>query len=115
MKQTLTPKEVAFARAIVEGHSQSDAYRIAGYSTRGTAATIASEASRILARPHVADRVRELLEKADSECVSSNIEMRKQCARIARDPRSPASAVIAAVLLDATLAGELKPRRSRRR
>lgn len=115
MKRHLTPKEDAFARAIVSGHSPSEAYRMAGYSTRGTAATIASEASRIQARPQVVEQIDVLRERAESQCVLSNIEMRERCARIARDPRQPAAAVIAAVMLDATLAGELKPRRSRRR
>ena len=115
MKHLLTPKEDAFARAIVSGCGPSEAYRAAGYSTRGTPATIASEASRVLARPHVADHIAALLERAESRCVLDHIELREHCARIARDPHQPAAARLSAVMLDATLAGELKPRRSRRR
>lgn len=49
----LTPKQRAFANAIVSGMNPSEAYAHAGYSTRGSAATVAREAQRLLSHPTI--------------------------------------------------------------
>lgn len=48
-----TPKQRAFADAIVAGLNPSEAYRAAGYSQRMSASSIAREAQRLLAHPNI--------------------------------------------------------------
>lgn len=48
-----TPKQRAFAEAIVAGLNPSEAYRAAGYSPRMSAASVAREAQRLLSHPNV--------------------------------------------------------------
>lgn len=55
-------KHEAFARAIVEGKNQRDAYRAAGYS--GKDAAVDASASRLLSDAKVAARIAELKEQA---------------------------------------------------
>ena len=58
---TLTPKQEAFAQAVVSGLSQSDAYRAAYNVREGTKSeTINQAASRIMADSNVSARVAEL-------------------------------------------------------
>ena len=60
---TLTPKQEAFAQAIVTGVSQSDAYRAAYKVREGTKAeSVNQNASRIMANVNVISRVAELRE-----------------------------------------------------
>ena len=61
---SLTPKQEAFAQAIVTGVSQSDAYRAAYKVRPGTKAeSVNQNASRIMADVNVASRVAELREQ----------------------------------------------------
>jgi phage terminase small subunit len=58
---TLTPKQEAFAQAIVTGVSQSDAYRSAFNVGEGTkAATVHKRASELMSDGEVAGRIAEL-------------------------------------------------------
>lgn len=50
---TLTPKQLAFANAILEGTGPSDAYRKAGYAT-GSPAVVSVKAQEVLKHPDVA-------------------------------------------------------------
>lgn len=63
-----TPKQEAFARAVVAGMNPSEAYRSAYDSGRMSAATVAREAHRLLSHPKIAPIIeegrREAAEKA---------------------------------------------------
>jgi phage terminase small subunit len=60
--RNLSPKEEAFCLAIVEGMSESDAYRKAYRPQRAKAKTINEMASRLMARPKIRARVAELMQ-----------------------------------------------------
>jgi hypothetical protein len=61
----LTPAQERFAQLIASGLKASWSYRRC-YSQRGSAATVATESSRLRNRPHVAARIRELHQEAQS-------------------------------------------------
>lgn len=57
----LTPKQEAFAQAVVSGKNQSDAYRIAYKVRPGTKlSSINVAASKLMADPNISQRVEEL-------------------------------------------------------
>lgn len=65
----ITQKQENFISGVVDGHSQSEAYRRAGYKVGNMSAeTIATAASRMAKKPHIApiiaQRRRELADKA---------------------------------------------------
>lgn len=60
--RNLSPKEEAFCLAIVEGLSESDAYRKAYRPQRAKAKTINEMASRLMAKPKIRARVAELMQ-----------------------------------------------------
>ena len=75
----MTPKQHQFAREVVLGKSQADAYRSA-YNTAGmNDNSIRREASRLMDNPNVATTVVELQQKADAavvqECIASREEV----------------------------------------
>lgn len=57
---TLTAKQEAFAQAIADGMTQADAYRTAYDAENMSDNVIWSEASKTMAHPKVAERVKEL-------------------------------------------------------
>lgn len=57
----MTPKREKFAQEIVQGRSQSDAYRVAFKPKRASAKTVYEKASRLMAHPKVTTRVKELM------------------------------------------------------
>jgi phage terminase small subunit len=61
-KDTLTPQEEAFAVAMADPlcKGMTDAYRTAGYSTKGSERTVNTQAFTVANRPHVARRISEL-------------------------------------------------------
>ena len=59
---TLSPREEAFCLAIVEGLSESDAYRKAYRPQRAKAKTVHEMASRLMAKRKVRARIAELME-----------------------------------------------------
>lgn len=69
MARELTAKQNNFIDGVVSGLSYAQAYRQAGYATKGMSIeTLAKEASRLAARPHIspliAQRQKELANKA---------------------------------------------------
>ena len=68
----LTPKQAEFARLYaLEGCNQSDAYR-RGYDVqRAKPETIWNEASKLIRKPQVAARIKELLDQANMESILS--------------------------------------------
>jgi hypothetical protein len=83
----LSPKEERFCLAIVEGLSQSDAYRKA-YKSKAKARTIHVEASRLMAQPQIAARIDELMKPVIAKAPMSRQEwlnLVEKCCRF--DPR----------------------------
>lgn len=65
----LTAKQEAFARCIVEGMSQSDAYRSAYNTSRMTDKSIWEKASELANDVKVAERIKELRDKIASKSI----------------------------------------------
>lgn len=76
-------KHEAFARAIVEGNSQREAYRAAGYKPRTDGAADAS-ACQLLSQPKVAARVEELKAAAADATVMSAREVLQELSKLGR-------------------------------
>jgi phage terminase small subunit len=111
----LTAKEAAFALAYVETGNASEAYRRAFNVRPGTKdKTVWENASRILAKPRVAERVVELQAEARErslvtvECLTEELE---QARLLAMADEKGASAAVAAIMGKAKLHGLLVERR----
>ena len=76
--QTMTPKQHQFAREIVLGKSQADAYRAAYDTLRMNDNSIRREASRLMDNPNVATTVAELQQEADAAVVQERIATREE-------------------------------------
>ena len=74
----MTPKQHQFAREVVLGKSQADAYRSAYDTARMNDNSIRREASRLMDNPKVATTVVELQQKADSAVVQERIASREE-------------------------------------
>jgi phage terminase small subunit len=72
----------AFARAMVAGMTQHDAYKAAGFKASGHAAE--ANASRLLKDAEVSDRVAELKKEAASDTVMSAREVLEEFSKIGR-------------------------------
>ena len=74
----MTPKQHLFARKIVLGKSQADAYRAAYDTLRMNDNSIRREASRLMDNPNVATTVVELQQEADAAVVQERIATREE-------------------------------------
>ena len=74
----MTPKQHLFAREIVLGKSQADAYRAAYDTLRINDNSIRREASRLMDNPNVATTVAELQQEADAAVVQERIATREE-------------------------------------
>jgi len=74
----MTPKQNQFAREVVLGKSQADAYRSAYNTLRMNDNSIRREASRLMDNPNVATTVVELQQKADAAVVQERIASREE-------------------------------------
>ena len=74
----MTPKQHLFAREIVLGKSQADAYRAAYDTLRMNDNSIRREASRLMDNPNVATTVVELQQEADAAVVQERIASREE-------------------------------------
>ena len=74
----MTPKQHQFAREVVLGKSQADAYRSAYNTARMNDNSIRREASRLMDNPNVATTVVELQQKADAAVVQERIASREE-------------------------------------
>ena len=74
----MTPKQHQFAREVVLGKSQADAYRSAYNTLKMNDNSIRREASRLMDNPKVATTVAELQQKADSAVVQERIASREE-------------------------------------
>jgi hypothetical protein len=74
----MTPKQHQFAREVVLGKSQADAYRSAYNTLRMNDNSIRREASRLMDNPKVATTVVELQQKADAAVVQERVASREE-------------------------------------
>jgi len=74
----MTPKQHQFAREVVLGKSQADAYRSAYNTLRMNDNSIRREASRLMDNPNVATTVVELQQKADAAVVQERVASREE-------------------------------------
>ena len=74
----MTPKQHQFAREVVLGKSQADAYRSAYNTLRMNDNSIRREASRLMDNPNVATTVAQLQQKADASVVQERIATREE-------------------------------------
>ena len=74
----MTPKQHLFAREIVLGKSQADAYRTAYDTLRMNDNSIRREASRLMDNPNVATTVVKLQQEADAAVVQERIATREE-------------------------------------
>ena len=74
----MTPKQHQFAREVVLGKSQADAYRSAYNTLKMNGNSIRREASRLMDNPNVATTVVELQQKADAAVVQERIASREE-------------------------------------
>ncbi len=79
---TLSPREEAFCLAIVEGLSESDAYRKAYRPQRAKPKTIHEMASRLMAKHKVRTRIAELMQPVIERAQLSRAEWLEGLARI---------------------------------
>ena len=74
----MTPKQYQFAREVVLGKSQADAYRSAYNTLRMNDNSIRREASRLMDNPNVATTVAQLQHEADVAVVQERIASREE-------------------------------------
>ena len=74
----MTPKQHQFAREVVLGKSQADAYRSAYNTLRMNDNSIRREASRLMDTPNVATTVTQLQHEADAAVVQERIATREE-------------------------------------
>ena len=74
----MTPKQHQFAREVVLGKSQADAYRSAYNTLRMNDNSIRREASRLMDNPNVATTVAQLQREADTAVVQERIASREE-------------------------------------
>ena len=74
----MTPKQHQFAREVVLGKSQADAYRLAYNTLRMNDNSIRREASRLMTNPKVATTVAKLQQEADAAVVQERIASREE-------------------------------------
>ena len=74
----MTPKQHQFAREVVLGKSQADAYRSAYNTARMNDNSIRREASRLMDNPNVTTTVVELQQRADAAVVQERIASREE-------------------------------------
>lgn len=79
----LTAKQEAFCKAIVEGKSQYDAYCAAYNTARMSRGNIDTEASKLRARPQIAQRLASLAAAVDEEWTLKTTDLVREAARIA--------------------------------
>lgn len=81
----LTAKQEHFARCIIEGMSQADAYRTAYKPQNYTDKTIWEKASRLMAEDKVKSRVAELRDEIAKESIMSAKERLEWLTRVVKD------------------------------
>ncbi len=84
MKDKLTIKQMNFARFIFEGHTQREAWGLAGYSTKYAPAIIDINACNLAKQNKIQLRINEMQAAIDSKAVASKEERQKVLTEIVR-------------------------------
>lgn len=96
----LTPQQEKFAQCVADGMSQADAYRLAyPKSQKWKPETLHPQASKMMAEPKIATRVKELRSKLEQKALwtrEMSIQALNEAIGIARDTRN-AGAITGAV------------------
>ncbi len=114
MKDKLTIRQQNFARFLFEGHTQREAWGLAGYSTSYAPAIIDIHACQLAAQDKVKVRIAELSALADERAVAPVAERRELLSKIARHPiEMPVSAghKLAAIAELNKMGGDYAPER----
>lgn len=104
----LTSKQTAFANALLDGMTGSDAYRKA-YNTQGNSRAAARKAVDLRKHPAIIAYISEKQAEADRLDGLERQEKRRLLASIARDPNASPSDRMKAIELDSKMAGHLQP------
>ncbi len=102
----LTPKQEVFARKVVEGMTQADAYRSAYSCKRMTDKTIWENASRLMADSKVQARVKELRDKINDEAIMSAQKRLEWLTRVIQDEEESTGDRLKAIDLMNKMQGE---------
>lgn len=73
----LTPKQEAFVRHMLEGKNPSDAYRASYNTANMTAGTLHTEASKLVAHPAIAKRLRAGLQRKEEAALHQGLSLRR--------------------------------------
>jgi hypothetical protein len=92
----LTAKEETFAQHVVDGLTRSDAWRVAYPASAAKAKTVWEEASRLLAKPHVAARVEQLRAELGERHMWTRVQAIRTLLQVIDEPESQ-TAVLRAV------------------
>ncbi len=84
MKDKLTIKQQNFARSIFEGHTQREAWGLAGYSTKYPVQVVDQNACYLASKDKVKVRLAELRAQVDSKAVAGVEERKKVLTEIVR-------------------------------
>ena len=109
---TKSPYWHTFAEFLLAGHNQADAYRLARPHLNWERATLVAEASKLASDPRVEDYIaNEQAKRANARRkreakLWTNLDRREKCKQVGEDKNSNGLTVLAAVKMDAQLAGE---------
>jgi hypothetical protein len=95
VEKPLTAKQEAFAQAVADGMTQSDAYRQAYNAEKMSDKQVWEEASKLFSNPKVSQRVAQLRAKLEAKALWSredSVKVLKQVAKLGLDPESHAKA-----------------------
>ena len=104
----LTPKQRAFADALLEGLAPSEAYRRA-YPAKGSPKVVSVKAAEVKRHPAVQFYMRKQQAKLDQKKGMFRDEKRATLAAIARDPNATTAERIKAIVVDNQMSGHASP------
>ena len=104
----LTPKQRAFADALLEGLASSKAYRRA-YPAKGSPKVVSVKAAEVKRHPAVQSYMRKQQAKLDRTKGLTRQRKRQKLCEIVHDPNSSTSDVIKAIQADNRMCGDDRP------
>ena len=105
----LTPQQLRFADAIIEGKAPSVAYRIAYPNGTPNTQTVAKESHTLRNHPKIAAYIEECLADRRREVLLTRDKKRQILGSIALDKTAPKQARIAAIKEDNVMTGDAAP------
>ncbi len=105
----LTPQQLRFADAVIEGRNPADAYRIAYPHGSPKPATVATEAKRMRAHAKISAYIAECLADRRLEVLLTRDQKRQILGGIAKKVTAPPAARIMAIKVDNDMTGDNAP------